>query len=757
MSETSIQTICREFIEKACAEPLEWPVRLRHYEVGQVLTLRFKTVWPRMEATGRFRIELFAGGGFAGQVYRCRLESVEGPIELRKAGLRSDGVYAVKILAPASGFARWFRNLVYRIGFQAPFSAQVHESACRAGLLWQKLIRIGAGMEFGRADAVVDVYASFFDNRMGAWGEIREWVEGRQWRLECDPAPHRRLWRGVRPAETATPEYVAKRQFMDRFVRYLHRMGAVELARQYEWWTMKSQPNVLKRDGCDGDASAGLCAVDFRAGLALLPFLPMSPVDVRLIAQGIRRGAWVQFDRGDLRELRRYTDARSQVFGAYRSLVDEIMDLERSYREKMPDLTRSAGRFISDADWRTKLRDSFVDGYLALGLVDESGAAGLRANTDRFAAFYLLGALPIAGDWVRRVWCNEAYRTHMNRMTAEWPYFVRASRSRMLVVLAGWLRQGRVGESRANALVAWPVLYWLQRLTLGFLPAAVHRSVAEPRWAMAQARERLRFIMMFYRDDGFRRAWLVESIEDGYKEGMLNEDERRRALGQTGDVFIARYLKSLAVHFATLPVSEIVYVLLVAAAVVWMFMNHGSWVDARGRIVLWCGVLMVLPISPGSIVRGTYVAWRMVRERNWRDYCVAAPVAFLRGLGYLAFPLQMAAAYPVLSRFMAGRWVTGAMRIVPVFGEKGALFEHMAFDVCFNATRAFGVWARRRAGELLSLWMLVGVTALCMASSRADFDWGGRQGTNWVLSTLVVFILPRVLFYPVLRQRTAKK
>ncbi len=46
----------------------------------------------------------------------------------------------------------------------------------------------------------------------------------------------------------------------------------------------KSQPNCLKRNGTKADS--GLVAVDFRAGLALLPFLPMSPGDFKLIING---------------------------------------------------------------------------------------------------------------------------------------------------------------------------------------------------------------------------------------------------------------------------------------------------------------------------------------------------------------------------------------------------------------------------------------------------------------------------------------
>ena len=40
--------------------------------------------------------------------------------------------------------------------------------------------------------------------------------------------------------------------------------------------------------------------------------------------------------------------------------------------------------------------------------------------------------------------------------------------------------------------------------------------------------------------------------------------------------------------------------------------------------------------------------------------------------------------YPALARFMAAHWATDAVHIVPVFGERGALFEHWVFCLFYN-------------------------------------------------------------------------
>jgi hypothetical protein len=74
----------------------------------------------------------------------------------------------------------------------------------------------------------------------------------------------------------------------------------------------------------------------------------------------------------------------------------------------------------------------------------------------------------------------------------------------------------------------------------------------------------------------------------------------------------------------------------------------------------------------------------MIRERNIRDYWIAVLISFWHYVGYLAFPIQMVAKFPALSRLMAGRWATQMVGIIPVFGERGALLEHWVFDTFFN-------------------------------------------------------------------------
>lgn len=750
-------SLCRELTDQVRTAELAWHPRRRRHEAGDVLELDFLTVWPEAQGHGRFRIEKFVGGGFAGQVYLCRLEDLELHAEAEGVPLSPGGLYAVKVLVPPSAFSRRFRDLVYWLGFQAPFSGQVNRGACCAGLLWQKLARLASAGEFGDENCVADVYASFYDGELGAYGEIREWVEGRTWRLEPDVRMRlRRRWRTIPPGETDSPEYVAKRRFMHRFVRLLHRMGAPELARQYEWWTMKSQPNVLKRAGDHADPAAGLCAVDFRAGLALLPVLPMSPADVPLILRGLCRGSLVQFDRCDIAKLKAYTAALPEQFPDA-AMIDRLAEYDREYRGSMPDLFHQGLRLLWDAGLRRTVRRGLADGYVASRLADARFAEGLAERPGRFAVYYLLGVLPGAGRLIRRLWGHSDYRRHASRCWKESDYRYRAWSAARGAVLVRWHRAGRCTEARARYLCSHPGLYWVQRLTLGLLPfARLHRALAEPSCVIARLRAGWRFVRNFYRDAQFRERWLADLVREGHADGMLEDAERDEILARVGDPFIAKYLRCLAVHFATLPVTQIVSVVVGGVLAGWVYFS-GRGAYAAGAC--FAGVIVffqLIPISPGSICRGGYVVYLMIRERNFRDYMVAGPLSFLKYIGYLAFPMQMVTTYPALARFMASRWATGAVRLVPVFGEKGGLLEHFVFDLFFNLPRVFARWARPRMAWFLEVWMLVGLLLGILCFGGCGVRAWEAGGINLMLAIVGVFVLPRALFYPVLARRSRR-
>jgi len=647
--------------------------RPTRYDPGRVLEVAITGVCPSHRARARMVVEQFVGGGFAGQVYRVRLDSLdsaEGVID----GLETGGYYAVKILIPPSSFARFFRNTIYAIGYQGAFSAQVNYAAARVGVLWQKLARRGARIRFGTDRTVVDTYATFFDETLGAFAEINEWVEGRIWRFETDDEMFRRR-AFADPATKKSREYLEKRRFMAELVELLHEMGAHELARQYEWWTMKSQPNVLKRTNT-GD---GLVAIDFRAGLALLPFLPMSPADFKLIVRGVRRGDVVQFDRGDLARLEQFVEEHRDTFEDLLPALEELRQMEPLYRDSLPDITHHRFRLLLDRALRGSIAEGFVEGWVRRDVLDEEHAARLRLSS--FIACLAAGAVPFVGRFLRRLWGNGRYSAHVRRLLTDGRYFRRSVRARQAELLIDWYRQGRVSERRAFSLLERPVAFWTQRFLLGWLPAKLHRFLTDRVFARDAIKHTFTYPIKFYRDVAFRVEWLTDLVEAGRREGMLTDQEQNRILSRVGDPFIKKYLKCVAVHICTLPVTQIVSV---AVAIYVMFKYGLTWKDAllkAGAVLVFFQVMIV---SPGSLVRGFYVVYLMIRERDWRDYKVAAVLSFWKYIGYLAFPIQMVARFPELARFMAGYWATHLVHIVPVFGERGALLEHWVFDILFN-------------------------------------------------------------------------
>ncbi len=792
--------LCAELERRTQGDDLLFRHRPARYQVGRTLRVRVQGVLPAVEADVELRVEKFLGAGLAGQVYRCRLTHLHGLDGDPIPGLAVGSLYAVKIIVPPGQLARRFRNFIYWLAFQGPFSAQVNAAACRAGLLWQKLIRRAAGIEFGTETAVKNVYASFWDGTLNAFGEITEWIEGRTWLLEVDDAPARRIrWRNVPLDATQSREYVAKRRFMARMVKLLHDMGAAELARQYEWWTMKSQPNALKRTDVaeQGDAH-GHCAIDFRAGLALLPFLPMSPADLKLILAGLfRRGALVQFDRSNPRKRDAYIAQHAEAFGDLQPAIEELRRQETAYRRSLPDLTHHGWRLPFDRALRQSVKAGLIEGYRAADLVDQAAAARLQRSGALFAMFYVLGALPVVGRLLRRVLCNAAYRRHLRTALTSVAYFNRALEAKACHALIDWHRAGRVSEAHARRISARPLLYLLQSAllllccgvgaglgatalagvgalagwwawpglhahhvlvlavagvvvaALGLLPI-VHRAVTEPRFLWDRLKLCIGFIVIFFRDEMFREKWFLDLLEQGRDDGMLTADEHAAISARVRDPFIVKYLKCLAVHFATLPVTQIVSVAVGSCVVVWMLLNRYPWTEAAAAFVAVVALFQVLPISPGSICRGAFVVYLMVRERNIRDYLVAAPLSFVKYIGYLAFPLQMTTTYPHLARFLASRWATSAVHIVPVFGEKGALLEHWVFDLVFNVPQMLARWCMPRIRHILTGWLCVGVISTAAIMGRFDVALLGKAGINIILAAVCIFILPRVLFYPVL-------
>jgi hypothetical protein len=425
----------------------------------------------------------------------------------------------------------------------------------------------------------------------------------------------------------------------------------------------------------------------------------------------------VQFDRGDIRKLEAYTAARPDGFADMAGALGELKRADQAYRDSLPDITHHHINLITRPKLWTAIHAAWVRSWEVRRIVDSAAAGPLRRSGLAALLFLLLGLLPILtpvlfllkfpgrsiglwllwlapflGSFVRKLWGRRDLRRHAGALLTKPGYIVRAFRGRVAEALVGWLRTGRVSDRRAQAIAQKPGLYLLNR-PLALLPGGVHRFLTDK--AYFKGRLQAMFVRPFelYFKPAVREKWLRDMVEEGRKNGILSSADASRISAQINEPYIQKYLKSLAVHLATLFLSETVFLTI---AVVYV-LSHPElgWSQATLRAGVIIGALNLLPISPGSLVRGFYVLGLCLKERNMKDYWLALPVSFFKVFGYLAFPLQMAYRFPELARFMAGHWATEAVHIVPIFGEKGAWLEHAAFDLFYN----YPLSLRRRVQE----------------------------------------------------------
>jgi hypothetical protein len=697
--------ICRRLQAKFQSFGLFRPMRVSRYDAGTELIYYVTGVEKSDTARVRLLIERFIGGGFAGQVYRVKVIDIQNAAG-SAGGLSTGGVYAMKILVPPSGFSLLFRNFLYAVGFQGPFQLQVNPAAARAGALWQKFIRRAAKARFGDdpgAPGVVDVHATFIDEKIGSCGEISEWVEGRTWRLEADDHMDLlKLWiRGklARYGEKfntcllGSPEYRAKREVMADFVKLLHEVGAYEFARQYEWSTCKSQPNMLKRKGTENDPAAGLVAVDFRPGLVLLPFLPMSPGDFALIAKGIKRGAIVQFDRGDISKLEAFMRTHSEQFTDMKPMLEELKADEKIYRDSVPDVTNNNIRLFYDRRLWSTILNSSVTGWKVRNLIDGPSEKKLCSSKLNTVLFLILGLIPFLGKIIRRLWCRADWQRHYAEIFTNGNYFWRALSGKIIEKTVGWYRAGRINDLKAIRIAQQPWRYFYHLPFLLLVLPFLHRFLTDADFR----KKKLIFIFVrpfqLYFHAPMREQWLRDMVVEGQKKHMLSEGDASTILSQVNEPYIQKYLLSLVVHLLMMPTTHVVAVI---CAIIYVQMHPElpraeAWAMGLGIIALF----QVIPVSPGSLCRGLYVLYLIIRERNFKDYNIAVFLGFFKYIGYLAFPIQMTYRYPVLARFMAGHWATEMVHIVPVFGEGGALLERWVFGLFYN----WPLTVRRRMGR----------------------------------------------------------
>jgi hypothetical protein len=407
----------------------------------------------------------------------------------------------------------------------------------------------------------------------------------------------------------------------------------------------------------------------------------MSPGDIKLIFAGLLKGSLVQFDRGNTGALKRFVADHSSEFSDMTEMLAALERCEENYRNSVPDVFHNHLRLLYSRKLWSTILDSARVGWRIKGVVDEAGESKLQRSTAKTVVFYVLGILPILGGWIRRMWGHCGWRKHYGRLWTSWGYLKTSWRTRRIERTLAWLRKNRISEDKAKSLAASP-LRFLAHLPLSLLPAGLHRFFSD--WAYARRRVVHLFVrpVRLYFNAGLREEWLRDMLREGQNKQILSDEDARMIETQLPEPFIQKYLKSLAVHLCTLPVTQIVSLIV---SWVYVRMNpHLSTAESMAAVAAILVLFQITPISPGSLVRGFYVLYLVVKERNFRDYNIAVFLGFFKYIGYLAFPIQMAYRYPALARFMAGHWATEATHVIPVFGERGALLERWVFNLFYN-------------------------------------------------------------------------
>ena len=407
----------------------------------------------------------------------------------------------------------------------------------------------------------------------------------------------------------------------------------------------------------------------------------MSPGDFKLIATGLLRGSLVQFDRGNIKKLRQFIGDHKENFAGMERELEELEGAEQIYRNSVPDITHNHIRLLySPTLWSTMLK-SAITGWRVRNLINRQCRDRLQKNTVLTLLFFLLGLIPLIGRFFRRIWGQPFWRAHYRMILTSANYLRRAVRAKFIEKIINWHRAGRLDDNRALS-VSKQIRHCIYHWPLSLLPVGLHKILTD--WPYAKERldyYLLRPVRLYFNND-LREQWLRDMVTEGKQKHLLSDEDAGVILAQIDEPYIQKYLKSLAVHVCTLPVTQVVSLIVAIIYVV----THPELprAQAYGIGLGIIALFQVVPISPGSLVRGLYVLYLVIRERNFKDYNIAVFLGFFKYIGYLAFPIQMTYRYPALARFMAGHWSTEAVHVVPVFGERGALLEHKIFNLFYN-------------------------------------------------------------------------
>jgi hypothetical protein len=663
-------------VQPAVAGPELWVRPLFHgYHPGQYLETPVFGLDGSRLGVECLRVDFSPGSGFAGQVLRA--EPLRG-VAWGRTGPGPHPAVALKILRPRSSLKTAFRDGLFRLAYQTSYAARLEETALRAGLIWQEILRQAVLVELGEWLSVARPLGYYWDASVGSYVEIHQWVEARAAAYQVDDGL---LQYDRSPQAVNNPSEMArKRLAMEQLVELCHRIGAHGLARQYEWYTFVSQANVLTLSDSSVEAPK-FVVVDCRPGLAVPFFLPLSPAHARIIVKGLRRGFLVHFDQCDLSRLDAWLGAHSDLAKGLRFLVEKLRADDIHYREGLPDLWQRRLNFWMDAGRRKKVCLARLQAWQRCGSLSPRAVMRLKISERLFWLASCLDNFPLLGPWLLRWLGNSAYRRHLSALVRNPSYRSKAIGARRQVDLEDWQTVGRIPAGRANRLAGSLPRYLVEKYTLGWLPVRLHRLLVDSQARQHFIQERLALPLDLCFREKKRRDWLCTVIVQQRERGLVSRAKADELCAQAAEARLQGFVRDLGFSLALEIFSKLTYL----ALAVYGLSSGDFWL---------LGLALFGPIPPSGAARVLYnlsrLGWELpgiFRRRDRRGLtalCLGIAVAPWRLIGNLFAPLEMLFYYRRLSLLLADHFVSQMVRGVPVFGGEGELLEYWAFQATFN-------------------------------------------------------------------------
>lgn len=442
--------------------------RARRFDIGESIETEVVPIIPNVAFNAAFRILEKKGEGYAGQVYKAVDEATSNTY-----------IYALKALRPEDEGKEKVRNLLFRLCFAGNFAPATNEAALRYGLLWQTLLRRGAQARLGDTSIIPEPYGYFWNDKLETFVEVHEWVDGHI--PVPDSATHNRQ----------------KRDFMNGMVALTRDMGAYQLARQYKWWTMLAGANVVKREN---DSQV---AIDWRSGIALPFFLPMSPGDVPIIIENLRSGHFANYDYADFDRLDAFIRENKDTFVDLTHHVEELKELDRKYRSSIKETTL--------ADWQREFQ------------MDEDVVREFKRSPLAYRAHLILDGIPLFGKVTNRLSSSEMYRTHAKQILGDGEYRDIWFSTHQTHDLGTWQHRDRVTADKAQELSQKAWLYLLHKVFFSHVPSSIQKAT-DNRELMRMLKKLGTPIRIAFSEKEQIR-WLEDRINEGIELRLLDDEQ----------------------------------------------------------------------------------------------------------------------------------------------------------------------------------------------------------------------------------------